>query len=35
MNRLRSEGVIVAAQVFQGGPQHLAGLQPGDTMVKF
>ena len=35
MNRLRTEGVIVVAQVFQGSPEHLAGLQPGDTIVKF
>ncbi len=26
---------MVVAQVFQGSPEHLAGLQPGDTMVKF
>lgn len=35
MDRLRTEGVIVVAQVFQGSPEHLAGLQPGDTIVEF
>ncbi len=35
MDRLRTDGVIVVAQVFPGSPEHLAGLEPGDTIVKF
>ena len=35
MDRLRTERVVVAARVFEGSPEHRAGLQPGDTILKF